>query len=55
MIRVSNTILAYPTNDWQTIVVQAMDLEKKAFLGSLDKVGKHAPGNREAFGVTWLG
>jgi hypothetical protein len=38
---VSNTILAYPGNDWQTIVVQAMELEKKAFLQSPDKVGKH--------------
>ncbi|KAK3897094.1 hypothetical protein C8A05DRAFT_39357 [Staphylotrichum tortipilum] len=34
---VSNSILAYPGNDWQEICSSAMDLERKQFLSAPDK------------------
>ncbi|KAK3898043.1 hypothetical protein C8A05DRAFT_38384, partial [Staphylotrichum tortipilum] len=34
---VSNTILAYPGNDWQEVCSSAMDLERKQFLSAPDK------------------
>ncbi len=37
--RVSNTILAYPANDWQEVCSTAMDMERKQFLSAPDKVG----------------
>jgi hypothetical protein len=37
--RVSNTILAYPGNDWQEVCTSAMEMERKQFLSAPDKVG----------------
>jgi hypothetical protein len=39
ILRVSNTILAFPNNEWQKLCLTAMEWEKKLFLQSPDKVG----------------
>jgi hypothetical protein len=38
VLRVSNTILAFPNSEWQKICMTAMDFEKKLYLQSPDKV-----------------